>query len=109
MSIKHKTLLIVLLVIASVFIVPAIIIILHEYLNAIVAITSIISCFIIFGYCFYIELLSILHKEQQEEERIIQQFSGDLKKIYFYKGFKKYFDGDLDVESLKTWFKKHST
>ena len=107
MTAIHKTLLIVLGTIASVFIVPAIIILFHDYLNAFFAITTFIACFVLFGYYSFYELLPILYRAQIEEEQILHRFNGDKEKIRFYKGFKKHFDGDLNLEELERWFKKH--
>lgn len=102
-----KTLLIVLGSILSIFLVPAILIIFHEYIYAFLAITLSLACFILFGYISYIELLPIIQTEQIEEERIMHQFQGDPEKIRFYRGFKKHFDGDLNLEQLEKWFINH--
>lgn len=107
MQAKTKTILIVSGSIASVFVVPAVIIICRDYLNAFFAITSFILCFILVGYYSYVDLLPILNRQQIEEENIYHQFHGDKDKIRFYKGFKKHFDGDLNLEELERWFKRH--
>jgi hypothetical protein len=51
--------------------------------------------------------LPILQAEQIEEEQIFHQFHGDKDKIRYYKGFRKHFDGSLNLEQLKKWFEKH--
>ena len=102
-----KTLLIVLGSILGVFLVPAILIIFHDYINAFLAITLFLACFIVFGYISYEELLPVIQKEQLEEEAIMIRFNGDKDKIRYYKGFKKHFDGELNLEQLKKWFEKH--
>lgn len=107
MNPKTKTILIVMGTILSVFLVPAIIIILHEYIMAILAIGLILGCFILFGFCCYIEYYPLLQAKHQEEENIMHQFHGNKEMIRFYKGFKKYFDGDLSAEGLKIWLSKH--
>jgi hypothetical protein len=99
-----KTLLIVLGTILSVFAVPAILIIFHEYLNAFFAISLFIACFVVFGYYLYQELLPVLQAEQLEEEEIFHRFNGDKDKIRRYHGFKKHFDGELSLEQLEKWF-----
>ena len=99
-----KTLLIVSSSILGVFIVPLILILLHDYLLAILAITLFISCFLLFGHYMYIELYPIILEKQLEEEKIFHSFHGDPEKIRFYKGFKKYFDGSLDAKGLEKWF-----
>ena len=102
-----KTLLIVLGSILGIFLVPAMLIIFHDYINAFLAITLFLACFIVFGYISYQELLPVLQREQLEEEAIMIRFNGDKDKIRYYKGFKKHFDGDLNLEQLEKWFENH--
>jgi cytochrome b subunit of formate dehydrogenase len=93
--------------ILGIFLFPAILIIFHEYISAFVFIITVLSCFILFGYYSYQDLLPILQREQLEEERIFHSFNGDPEKIRFYKGFKKHFDGELNLEQLEQWFTNH--
>ena len=102
-----NSLLIILGTILGIFLVPAILIIFREYINAFIFIASVLACFILFGYYSYQDLLVILQREQLEEERIFQSFNGDPEKIRFYRGFKKHFDGDLNLEQLEKWFLQH--
>jgi hypothetical protein len=102
-----KTLLIVLGSIAGIFIVPAILIIFHEYISAFVFIITVLACFILFGYYTYQELLPEFQRAQLEEEQIMARFAGNPEKIRFYRGFKKHFDGDLNLEQLEQWFMNH--
>jgi hypothetical protein len=102
-----KTLLIVLGSILGIFLVPAILIIFHDYIYAFIFITTFLACFVIFGYISYEELLPILRAKQIEEEAIFHQFNGDKDKIRYYKGFKKHFQGDLNLEQLEKWFMNH--
>ena len=102
-----KTLLMVLSSILGIFLFPVILIIFHEYINAFVFITTVLICFILFGYYTYQELLPEFQRAQLEEEQIMARFNGDLEKIRFYRGFKKHFDGDLNLEVLEKWFINH--
>lgn len=102
-----KTLLIVLGSILGIFLVPAMLIIFHDYINAFLAITLFLACFIVFGYISYQELLPVLQREQLEEEAIMIRFNGDKDKIRYYKGFKKHFDGDLNLKELEKWLINH--
>ena len=102
-----KSLLIVFGSILAVFLFPAILIIFHEYLNAFFAITLFIVCFVLFGYYTYQEIYPEIMRKHLEEESIIHGFNGDPEKIRFYKGFKKHFDGELDLEQLEKWFEHH--
>jgi Ca2+/Na+ antiporter len=103
----HKTLLIILSSILGMFIFPLILIIFHDYIYAFLAVTLFLACFVLFGYCSYQELLPIIQQEQLEEERIFHSFNGDPEKIRFYKGFKKHFDGELNLKELERWFINH--
>ena len=102
-----KTLLIVMGSILGIFLFPAILIIFHEYISAFVFIITVLACFIMFGYYTYQELLPEFQRAQLEEEQIMARFAGDPEKIRFYRGFKKHFDGDLNLEQLEQWFTNH--
>ena len=102
-----KTLLLILGTILAVFAIPAVLIVFHAYLNAVFAIVLVLACFVLFGYYSYQELLPEFRQAQLEEDEIMARFAGDPEKIRFYRGFKKHFDGDLNLEQLEQWFVKH--
>jgi hypothetical protein len=102
-----KTLLIILCSILGIFLVPAILIIFHEYINAFIFITSVLACFILFGYYSYQEIYPEILRKHLEEEQIIARFNGDPEKIRFYRAYKKHFDGDLDLKQLEKWLIDH--
>jgi hypothetical protein len=102
-----KTLLMILGGVLGILSVPVIIILFYDYLNAFFAITLFIACFVVFFYYTYEEYLPMVQAAQLEEESIIHGFSGNKDKIRYYKGFKKHFDGELDLEQLEKWFKHH--
>lgn len=102
-----KTLLLILGTILAVFAVPAVLIVFHEYLNAFFAIVLFVACFVLFGYYTYQELLPEFQQAQLEEEQVMHRFAGDPEKIRFYRGFKKHFDGDLDLAQLRQWLIDH--
>ena len=93
--------------ILGIFLVPAILIIFHEYINAFIFIISVLACFILFGYYTYQELLPEFQRAQLEEDQIMARFNGDPEKIRFYRAFKKHFDGDLDLKQLEKWLIDH--
>ena len=93
--------------ILAVFAVPAVLIVFHEYLNAFFAIVLVLSCFVLFAYYTYQEFLPDIQQAQLEEAEIIARFDGDPEKIRFYRGFKKHFDGDLNLDELKQWLIDH--
>jgi len=39
--------------------------------------------------------------------KIFHSFHGDPEKIRFYKGFKKFFNGDVNAKQLQQWFENH--
>ena len=102
-----KTLLLILGTILAVFAVPAVLIIFHAYLNAFFAIVLVLTCFVLFAYGTYQEFLPEIHRAQAEEDEIMARFAGNPEKIHFYRGFKKYFDGDLNSEQLEQWLMHH--
>ena len=102
-----KTLLLVMSTILAVFAVPAVLIVFHAYLNAFFAVVLVLSCFGLFAYYTYQEFLPEIRQSQLEEAEIMARFEGDPEKIRFYRGFKKHFDGELNLEQLKQWFINH--
>lgn len=102
-----KTLLLTLGTILSVFAVPAVLIIFHAYLNAFFAVVLVLTCFVLFAYYTYQEFLPEFRRAQLEEDEIMARFDGDPEKIRFYRGFKKHFDGDLDLKQLEQWLIDH--
>ena len=104
-----KTLLLLAGTILVVFAVPAVLIVFHTYLNAFFAIVLFVTCFVLFAYYSYQELLPEFQQAQLEEEQVMAQFNGDPEKIRFYRAFKKHFDGDLDLKQLEKWLIDHPT
>jgi hypothetical protein len=102
-----KTLLLILGTILAVLAVPAVLIVFHAYLNAFFAIVLFVTCFVLFAYYSYQELLPEFQRAQLEEEQVMARFAGDPEKIRFYRGFKKHFDGDLDLTQLRQWLIDH--
>ena len=102
-----KTLLLTLGTILAVFAVPVVLIIFHAYLNAFFAIVLVLTCFVLFAYYTYQEFLLEFQQAHLEEEQIIARFEGNPDKIRFYRGFKKHFDGDLNLKQLEQWLIDH--
>ena len=102
-----KTLLLLAGTILAVLAVPAVLIVFHAYLNAFFAIVLFVTCFVLFAYYSYQELLPEFQQAQLEEEQIMARFNGDPEKIRFYQAFKKHFDGDLDLKQLEQWLIDH--
>ena len=102
-----KTLLLLSGTILAVFAIPVVLIVFHAYLNAFFAIVLVITCFILFAYYTYQELLPEFQQAQLEEDEIMTRFAGDPEKIRFYRAFKKHFDGDLNLKQLEQWLIDH--
>ena len=102
-----KTLLLILGTILAVFAVPAVLIMFHAYLNAFFAVVLVLTCFVLFAYYTYQEFLLEFQQAHLEEEQIMARFEGSPDKIRFYRGFKKHFDGDLDLKQLEQWLMDH--
>jgi hypothetical protein len=102
-----KPLLLILGTILAVFAVPVVLIIFHAYLNAFFAIVLVLTCFVLFAYYTYQEFLLEFQQAHLEEEQIIARFEGNPDKIRFYRGFKKHFDGDLNLKQLEQWLIDH--
>jgi len=102
-----KLLLLILGTILAMVAVPAVLIVFHAYLNAFFAIVLVLTCFVLFVYYTYQELLPEFQQAQLEEEQVMARFAGDPEKIRFYRGFKKHFDGDLDLKQLEKWLIDH--
>jgi Ca2+/Na+ antiporter len=102
-----KTLLLTLGTILAVFAVPVVLIIFHAYLNAFFVIVLVLTCFVLFAYYTYQEFLLEFQQAHLEEEQVMAGFAGDPEKIRFYRGFKKHFDGDLNLKQLEQWLIDH--
>jgi hypothetical protein len=109
MNPRHKTIMMVVGSMIGLFLIPAILILLRDYLLAIIFITSCLAFLLIFSYAMYTELYSLMIQEQIDDDDAFHQFNGDPNKIHFYKGFKKYFKGELSAEGLEKWFENHPT
>jgi hypothetical protein len=103
-----KTLLLVAGTILAVFAVPAVLIIFRDYLNVFFAVVLVLTCFVLFAYYTYQEFLPEFQQAQLEEDEIMARFEGDPEKIRFYRGFKKHFDGELNLKQLEQWLMDHS-
>ena len=104
-----KTLSLIMGTILAVFAVPVVLIVFHAYLNAFFAVFFFVACFVVFGCYTYQEILLEFRRAHLEEQEIMHRFAGDPEKMRFYRGFKKHFDGELNLEQLEQWFEHHPT
>jgi hypothetical protein len=63
----------------------------------------------LFGYYTYQEFLPEFQASTVGRREIMARFEGDPEKIRFYRGFKKHFDGDLNLKQLEQWLMDHPT
>lgn len=102
-----KTLLIIFGSLVGILGIPLILVILHEYVLAFTLIFVFLAVLALFVKGMFDELYPELRKKHFEEEEIMHRFHGDKRTIAYYKGFKKYFDGDLSEDGLKKWLSHH--
>jgi hypothetical protein len=76
-------------------------------LNAFFAVVLVLTCFVLFVYYTYQEFLPEFRQAHLEEEQVMARFDGDPEKIRFYQGFKKHFDGQLNLKQLEQWLMDH--
>ena len=76
-------------------------------MHLLVCILAILPSFWILCYMSYKYYRLWKQIQKIQEQQIYHQFNGDPEKIRFYKGFKKYFDGELNIDELEHWFKHH--
>lgn len=103
-----KTFLIVVILFAGIFIVPGILVLLHNYISAIIFASATIACFALVGYYAYHDLLRVIKKHDIEEEQMLYRFHGNKEIFARYKAFRKYFDGDINLKELEHLIEKHS-
>ena len=103
-----KTFLIVVSWFAGIFLVPGILVLLHNYINAIIFASATIACFALVGYYAYHDLLLVIKKHELEEEQMLHRFHGNKQIFARYKAFRKYFDGDINLKELEHLIGKNS-
>jgi len=103
-----KTFLIVLSLLFAIFLVPGILILLHNYISAIIFASATIACFALVSYYAYHDLLPVIRKHEIEEEQMLHRFHGNKQLLERYHAFKKHFDGDINLKELEHWIEKHS-
>ena len=104
---ETETLLLVMGSLLGFLLLPIILITLRDYLLAIITIFLLIASFAIVIYYGYIELLAAIKHKHKQEEDIVYLLGHNPEKMRFYKGFKKYFDGDLTADGLERWLETH--
>jgi c-di-AMP phosphodiesterase-like protein len=104
---KTQTVLYMLYIVLLFTIVPILLIIFRDWINIVIFILSLLYCLIIVSYEGYKEIYLSVSKEQREDAEAYHRFNNDPEKIRFYRGFKKYFRGELNIEQLKQYFIHH--
>lgn len=87
--------------------VPVLLVVLRDWL-AVITIAVIYPVIIwLFVVNMYKEIRHVILLPLLADEQAIQSLGGDPLKIHFYRGYKKYFDGDLDADGLQLWLQNH--
>lgn len=86
---------------------PVVLALLAEFFNAIILISSLTACVVVFCTGMYEEIFPQLQAQALQESEIFHRFGGDPLKMHYYHGFKKHFDGDLTVAQLQHWLLQH--
>ncbi len=87
--------------------VPVALIMLRDWL-AVMAIAVIYPVIVwLFVINMYKEIRHVVLLPLLADEQAMQSLGSDPLKIHFYRGFKKYFDGDLDADGLQQWLQHH--
>jgi len=76
-------------------------------MHELVAILAILPSLLVVVCMSYKDFMLWKRRHEIEEEEILHRFHNDPEKIRFYKGFKKYFAGELSIEGLDQWFEHH--
>ncbi len=94
-------------VLASIVIVPAVLIVFKDYVLITLIFVVYSAVLVLFFTEMYWQIRSHLLRRLEEDEEVTQAFAHSPLAMHYYRGFRKYFDGDLDKDQLETWLKRH--
>ena len=94
-------------VLAAIATVPVLMVVLADYLNVIVIAITYITVFVLFFREMYLTIRAELIRPMLEDQQATAAFEGDPLKLHFYRGFRKYFDGDVNEQGLQHWLEQH--
>jgi hypothetical protein len=91
----------------SLVVVPAVLIAFRDWVLA-------VTVFVIYSavvWLFLSEMYQLLKQyflsPMIEDQQATAGFEGDPLKLHFYRGFRKYFDGEVNEEQLQHWLERH--
>jgi hypothetical protein len=87
--------------------VPVLMVVLADYLNIIVIAVTYSAVLVLFFREMYLTINAALLRPMVEDQQATAAFEGDPLKLHFYRGFRKYFDGDVSEQELQHWLERH--
>lgn len=94
-------------VLASFVLVPAVLIVFRDYVLITLIFVVYSAVLILFFTEMYWEIRRHLLRRLEEDEKATEAFAHNPLAMHYYRGFRKYFDGDLDEDQLKTYLQHH--
>lgn len=92
---------------AAITTVPVLMVVLADYLNVIVIVVTYSTVLVLFFREMYLTIRAELIRPMLEDQQATTAFEGDPLKLHFYRGFRKYFDGDVNEQGLQHWLEQH--
>lgn len=107
MTPQTKATVITVCVLVGMVIVPVTLIVLRDWLLA--AAVIVIYSFVL--WLFFSEAYRVLRQyflaPMIEDQQATQAFNGDPLKMHFYRGFRKFFNGNVNEQELQHWLERH--
>ena len=107
MTPQTKATLITVSVLASMVLVPVVLIVLRVWLLA----AAVVVIYSVLLWLFFSEMYKLLREyflsPMLEDQQATHAFNGDPLKLHFYRGFRKFFNGDVNEQELQHWLERH--
>lgn len=94
-------------VLAAITTVPVLMVVLADYINIIAIAVTYSTVLVLFFREMYLTIRAELIRPMMEDQQATTAFEGDPLKLHFYRGFRKYFDGDVNEQGLQHWLEQH--
>ena len=94
-------------VLASIVLVPTVLIVFRDYVLITLIFVVYSAVLVLFFTEMYWEIRRHLLRKLEEDEEVTHAFAHSPLAMHYYRGFRKYFDGDLNKDQLETWLKHH--
>lgn len=107
MTPQTKAQVLTLAALVSVVAVPVLLIALHDWFYVMVIAVTYGAVLALFFREMYLIVNAELLRPIIEDQQATESFAGDPLKLHFYRGFRKFFDGNLDQDQLQHWLEHH--